>query len=275
MNVSDFKKGLALCGYPQFYAPVTPVVNNITNVTNDITQVVDTLADSLGFIWRVDSGNNPGSASMNGFPSWGTPAWVDAAATGTDFTSTYAHQEWDTGATAWSGAGLSSSKGVVKLGAGNMGGFTYEAVFAVPYVLESEAFFGLYAGSDKAFNNFQASSVGIGVGWNDTDTGASALQLFAGDGTAFTQTAGAAGKLSDGGVIHVKIDVPVGGAGATVSAKNLDTGDVIFDNVAIPATHLPPAETAMNAYAAIGNRAGANSVVMHLWALRAVPKLVL
>lgn len=221
----------------------------------------------MGFTWWPDYNTDKGS-THNDYNSFGVGLYHGMAATGTKYKDATEYHTFTSSAVAYAIAGLRSAMPVAKVGAGlHQGGFVYEAIVHWAYVAGSCMIVGLSSDPDQAYGNWSGADIGIAVGWNASETGASTLKVMTGNGTVTNRYNAISGTLQEDATYRVRIEVlptlDSGGAVtrvAKVTVTNLDTGVSIVNGIQIPLAELPPAATPLYAMIEYGTLTGVAAV---------------
>ncbi len=224
----------------------------------------------MGFTWWADSNTDKGS-TINDYNSFGTGSYHPIAATGTKYRDAMEFHNFVSAADTYSIAGIRSAKPVAKIGRGSyQGGFKFEAIVHWTYAANTCMVIGLSDNETKAYGNFSGTDVGIAIGWNSGDTGASTLKVMVGNGTTVNRFDATAGALQDDASYYVSFEVKPADDGsrvAVVRVINLDTGVRIVDDLQIAETMLPPFATPLIAMVEYGTLANTTAVSVDLLAM--------
>lgn len=247
-------------------------MNNVKNIAfsadyNDLTAHVPFTMKGghAGFSMWTDSSTSKG-ATFNDYNSFGTGAYVAMAASGTTYDSATDYHSFTSTAGTYAIAGLRSANPAAKRGHSvNQGGFFYEAVVGYTFTAGQNLIVGLSANSTQGYGNWGDGDEGIAVGFNATDGTAAQIKIMTGDGTSSNRTASTVTTrtLADNHTLYVSITMKPGDTQAYVTVKDLDTGDMLFDNVAVTA-NLPRADTPLYAMVENGTLTTSTATVVRI-----------
>lgn len=224
-----------------------------------------------GFSWYPDSNELKGN-TINDYNSFGTGAYVPLAATGTTFDAASEYHSFISAASTYGIAGVRSAQPPVKRGNNALqGGFVFEGVVGLKWSAGGNMVFGLAATLDQAYGNWSGADEGIVIGWNGSSLGTSKLSVMVGNGTETNiyPHAEAGGTLADNMTVFFRVRMPAGATEATVTVRNLHTGVLLFDNVAIPVSLLPQPDTLLYCVAEAGTLATTTPAEMRLFNMSA------
>lgn len=233
-----------------------------------------------GFVWTASSAASWGQAFGDYALKGATGAYVAISPVGGSYLGNTPHQTFTSPAGVGNIAGISSNEAVVKRGAAaGEGGFVYEAVFQCPYQAGSAGAIGLFKSNDVIYAGSQGqdwptSVEGIGLCWDSTDTATSKWKIKSSDGNVLATGATAATEtIGSDNSYFVKIKCDPGASTAYVTMKNLDTGAIVFNNVAINSS-LPNGNSVLFGLAHTCTRALTGAVSMNLFSLGAYASAV-
>lgn len=224
----------------------------------------------MGFTWWADSNTDKGS-TINDYNSFGTGTYHPIAATGAKYRDAMEFHNFVSAADTYSIAGIRSAKPVAKVGTGAFqGGFKFEAIVHWTYAANTCMVIGLSDNETKAYGNFSGTDVGIAIGWNSGETGASTLKVMVGNGTTVNRFDATAGTLQDDASYYVSVEIKPAidtARIATVRVINLDTGVRIVDDLVIDEDMLPSKNTPLIAMVEYGTLANTTAVSVDLLAM--------
>ena len=232
--------------------------------------------ESMGFRWHVDSSSASGAA-LNDWSKLGTAEFVGlASGPGATFADNSIYHSFSSDPSPYSACGLRSSEAVVKRGLNpNVGGFVFEAIASVVgYIDGTNAIIGLSSNSTQAYGNFSGTDIGVGIGWNTSDTADSEISLFVGSGSAVIKTPIPGTRVGDETPYYVRVACMPAGDDIEVTLVNMETGVTVLGKHKLTA-ELPDGGTALFPVAQAGTGETAAALSVRVWRLSAVPYPIL